>query len=187
MFDWLCQIPGERFEYEMNMLLDANKDGYDFHQVDIDTVYYDDNKTSHFRALTDSVRVYLPIIKFSASSMLSGIFDFVLLLLFQFVTTNLLISIVGARLLSSIFNYTINKTYVFQNRRNAGVRNSLAKYYSLVVIILASNYLVLSTLNEKIGVPLFYAKILTEVIIFLFSYVAQHKFVFRTIRQEATH
>jgi len=180
MFDWLCQIPGERFEYEMNMLLDAKKDGYDFHQIDIDTVYYNDNKSSHFRAIADSFRVYLPIIKFSASSMLSGVLDFVLLFLFQFVTTNLLISTVGARLFSSIFNYTVNKTYVFQNGKNAGVSTSLVKYYGLVLVVLASNYLVLSTLNERIGVPLFYAKLLTEVIIFLFSYICQHKFVFRS-------
>ncbi|MCQ6562349.1 glycosyltransferase family 2 protein [Paenibacillus mendelii] len=39
MLDWLCGIPGERFEYEMNMLLEAKAAGYALLEVPIETVY----------------------------------------------------------------------------------------------------------------------------------------------------
>ena len=68
MLDWLCEIPGDRFEYEMNMLLAARREGYAIREVFIETVYLEENKSSHFRPLVDSMRIYLPILAFSASS-----------------------------------------------------------------------------------------------------------------------
>ena len=38
MLPWLCSIQGERFEYEMNMLLEAVPSGYNFYEVDINTI-----------------------------------------------------------------------------------------------------------------------------------------------------
>lgn len=87
MLDWLCQIPGNRFEYEMNMLLEAPHVGYDLVEVPIDTIYLDDNKSSHFRPLADSARVYFPFLKFCASSGFAAILDFILLFLLQGMTS----------------------------------------------------------------------------------------------------
>ncbi|WP_338450943.1 glycosyltransferase family 2 protein [Niallia oryzisoli] len=81
MLPWLCEIPGERFEYEMNMLLEAVPAGYSFYEIDIDTVYLEQNKSSHFHFLKDSILVYLPIIKFSLSSLMSAVLDFMLLVM----------------------------------------------------------------------------------------------------------
>lgn len=94
MLDWLCSIPGERFEYEMNMLLQARGDGYPIYEVPIDTVYLEKNKSSHFRPVADSIRIYAPILKFCSSSVLSAGLDFLLLFVLQFVTGSLLVSLV---------------------------------------------------------------------------------------------
>lgn len=178
MLDWLCSIHGERFEYEMNMLLEAKEAGYLFYEVDIDTVYYKDNKSSHFHTIKDSVRVYQPILKFSASSLISAAIDLALLFLIQFFTSSLLVSVIVSRMCSSIFNYTMNRNFVFSDGRTVNFKNSLFKYYSLVIIIMLVNYLLIFTFNELIGIPLFVSKLLTETTIFLFSYWSQHKFVF---------
>ncbi len=178
MLDWLCQIQGDRFEYEMNMLLTARKEGYEITEEFIDTVYLDHNKSSHFRPLVDSFRIYMPILMFSTSSVLSALIDFGLLFVIQYFTHNLFLSVVAARLCSSIFNYTINRKYVFSAGKTSKVRQSLPKYFSLVILVLLLNYGLLYFYNEKLIIPLIAAKVLTEVSIFLFSYWAQRKFVY---------
>lgn len=179
MLQWLCSIPGERFEYEMNMLLDAVPAGYKFHEVDIETVYLEQNKSSHFHALRDSISVYLPILKFSLSSVLSAFLDFFLLGFIQALTSNLFYSVVGARLCSAAFNYTMNKLYAFSRFKHCEVKKSLPKYILLAVFIMLANYCVIYIYSNVCGIPLFFSKILTEGTIFMFSFWAQRSFVFK--------
>ncbi|MDQ6423450.1 bifunctional glycosyltransferase family 2/GtrA family protein [Paenibacillus sp. LHD-117] len=178
MLDWLCQVPGDRFEYEMNMLLEAPSAGYELVEVPIDTVYLDENKSSHFRPLADSARVYFPFLKFCTSSGFAAVLDFALLLLLQWLTSNLLVSVIGARVCSSIFNYAMNRRFVFAGGKGAAIRKSLPRYYSLVLIIVALNYAMLHLLHVNIGVPLVAAKLMTEASLFVLSYWAQRKFVY---------
>ena len=65
----LQTVPGEQFEYEMNVLLRAVQDGHPIEQVDTATTYLDDNASSHFSGLSDSVRIYGPLLRFMASSL----------------------------------------------------------------------------------------------------------------------
>lgn len=178
MLDWLCRIPGERFEYEMNLLLDAHKERISIQEVFIDTVYLDKNQSSHFRPLADSLRVYLPLLLFSASSLLSALLDFLLLLLLQHLGGNLLVAVAGARLCSSIFNYAMNRSMVFGKSSDAVVSLSLPKYFTLVLLVLLCNYGFMYAYHTAIGIPLIVSKLLTEATLFLFSYWAQRKYVY---------
>ncbi|MCL6605095.1 MAG: bifunctional glycosyltransferase family 2/GtrA family protein [Paenibacillus sp.] len=178
MLSWLCQVPGERFEYEMNLLLEAPAYGYSIMELPIDTIYLNDNQSSHFRPIADSLKIYMPILKFSASSVISGIFDFVLLLLLQSATSNLLLSVIVARAGSSVVNYTMNRRFVFNRQTTASTRRSMTRYYALVALIAGLNYGCLSLLHTILGVPLVPAKIATECLLFLFSFWAQRRFVY---------
>ena len=71
LLDWLQSVPGERFEYEMNVLLEAARAGHQIDEVVIATTYLDDNASSHFGSLTDSVRIYRPLLRFAATSLLT--------------------------------------------------------------------------------------------------------------------
>ncbi|GIO14537.1 glycosyl transferase [Cohnella xylanilytica] len=178
MLDWLSRVPGERFEYEMNMLLEAPAAGYEIVEVPIDTVYLEGNQSSHFRPLADSARIYWPFLKFCASSGFAAALDFVLLLLLQWATSNLLLSVVGARICSSIVNYSVNRRLVFARDGESAVRRSMPRYFTLVLLILLLNYAVLRLLHETAGLPLAAAKIVTEAALFAVSYAAQRKFVY---------
>ena len=63
MIDYLLSIQGDRYEYEMNVLLDLKKNNIKYKEIDIETIYIDKNQTSHFRSFTDSYRIYKNIIK----------------------------------------------------------------------------------------------------------------------------
>ena len=119
--------------------------------------------------------VYLPLIKFSLSSILSAVIDFILLMIFNLFSGNLFLSVAVARLCSATFNYNMNKRYVFKNDKK---NQSLIKYVFLATIIMLINYNILN-FYYFIGLPLAISKIITEVTIFLFSYWIQKKFIFR--------
>jgi glycosyltransferase involved in cell wall biosynthesis len=178
MLSWLCSIPGDRFEYEMNLLLEAPAAGFSFHEVPIDTIYLNHNESSHFRPIADSARIYAPFITFSASSLLSAAIDYLLLALIHLFSSSLLLAVLGARLASSIFNYTMNKNFVFSKGKRATIKRSMSKYFALVVVIFSLNFGLMFLFNERLGIPLLIAKLLTEASLFVFSYYAQRRFVY---------
>lgn len=180
LLPWLISLEGERFEYEMNMLLLTKSAGYGITEIEIRTVYLPGNRSSHFRAIRDSVRVYFPFLKFCFSGIVSAFVDYALLFVFQWITGNLFLSVVGARVTSSAVNFTINRTMVFNSRKRQHKKiTELAYYYILVGILLIFNYLLLRFLSENLRINLFWSKILTEIILFGLSFSAQHLFVFR--------
>ncbi len=178
LLPWLISLDGNRYEYEMNQLLSAKKAGYGFYCIPIDTIYENKNKGSHFQPIRDSIRVYLPIVKFSASSLLCGLIDFLLLFLLKGISDNLLFSVILARVISSLCNYLLNKHLVFAAKEGRKAF-SLLQYYALAALILTCNYLLLSFLNEIAGIPLFYSKLLTEILLFALSYTVQRKIIFK--------
>ncbi|SBT41907.1 glycosyltransferase family 2 protein [Micromonospora auratinigra] len=72
LLDWLGTVPGERFEYEMNMLLHAARDGHPIEQVPIPTRYQAGNPSSHFSALADSARIYGALLRFAVTRPLAA-------------------------------------------------------------------------------------------------------------------
>ncbi len=64
----ISKLHGERYEFEMNMLLEAKRLKLKIIEIEIETVYIDDNASSHFNALTDSWKIYKQIIMFSGAS-----------------------------------------------------------------------------------------------------------------------
>ena len=55
LLDRLLAIPGDRYEYEIRMLVDARRHPAPPRQIPIETVYIDGNKSSHFRPFQDTV------------------------------------------------------------------------------------------------------------------------------------
>lgn len=177
MIPWLCSIEGERFEYEMNMLLEAEDSGYEIKETSINTVYLENNKSSHFNPLKDSIKIYMPFLKFGMSSILSALLDFSLLLFIKLLTSNLFIAVLGARICSGSFNYLINKYYVFSKGDRGNEEICFHKYALLAVVLMFMNYVTLNYLCT-IGINLVTAKIMTESILYLFSFLVQKKFVY---------
>lgn len=176
LLGWLDTVQGDRFEYELNLLLQASGAGFRIEQVGIETVYLDENESSHFRPIRDSARIYAPLLKFSASSVMAAGVDFVALLGLNWLTGSLFASVVGARALSSSMNFLANRNFVFESR--SSIWASAKKYFALVLVILAANYALMAMLTG-VGLGIVAAKVITEATLFAASFVAQRKFVFR--------
>ncbi len=181
------EIDGERYEYEMNVLLACTRRKIPIQEIGIETIYIDNNAASHFNTLRDSYRVYREILKFSASSFASFLIDYALYSIFSILTggwgiRGLWASNVGARLISATVNYNINRKLVFQHEDS--VAKSAAQYAALAVVILLGNTLVLSLLADGLGVNRYLAKLCTEILFFIISFSVQRLVIFRKNRDD---
>ncbi|MGB7981365.1 MAG: bifunctional glycosyltransferase family 2/GtrA family protein [Candidatus Nanopelagicales bacterium] len=180
--EWVRSIPGNRFEYEMRVLLAARPAGVPIREVPIATVYLEGNRSSHFRPLVDSVRIYGPLLRFTASSLAAFALDLVLVLWLMALSGSLLLAVVGARLTSGSVNFFVNRTLVFGKHTRAGVGPTAVRYAVLALALLAANYTMLLVLTAGAGLPLLAAKLGTELTLFAVSFLVQRKHVFRPVR-----
>ena len=173
LIDYMLEIPGDRYEYEMNVLLESSGYNIKIKEITIETIYIENNAKSHFNTVKDSWKIYKEILKFSLSSIISFIIDYFLCLLLVFTTRSVALSNIVARIVSSLVNYNINKKVVFKGKSN----NSFIKYYLLVIFILVLNTVVLTILSSFLNIAV--AKLLTELILFTVSLSVQRKFIFK--------
>lgn len=183
LLGWLGTVPGDRFEYELNLLLQAKGAGVGINEVSIDTVYLEDNASSHFRPIADSARIYAPLLKFTASSLAAFGIDFVALFVLQALTGSLLWSVVGARAISSAFNFATNRSLVFSGTNKRAWWDAATRYYALVAALLVVNIGLLGVFTAA-GLGLVAAKVLTEVVLFIASFQVQRAVVYLRGRRQ---
>ena len=185
---FLLSIKGDRYEYEMNMLLLAKKNGLSIKEVPIETIYIDDNSGSHFNPVKDAIKIYEEIFRFSLSSLLAFIIDYaaygILSLVFALLPTDimLILSNIGARLISSTVNFNINKKFVFKHSEKG--KGSLIRYFTLAAGILGLNTLILLGLNTFSGGNIYLLKLVTEIVCFFISFTVQKLFVFKMNKEK---
>lgn len=181
------EVPGERFEYEIKMLIDAVSRKIRIIEVPIRTVYFDHNRETHFHPVKDSLRIYRIIFssffKFASSGLLCVILDqgvfalFNKLILASFTATvSISLSTVIARGMSSFINYAINRTIVFQKKR--GYRD-LIRYYILCVLQAAASAGLVSGLYHLWHLDPSFLKLIVDSFLFFISFQIQRLWVFR--------
>lgn len=186
----LLSIEGERYEYEMNVRMALAKTGIPIEEVPIHTIYRDkNNSNSHFRAVWDSIRIYKDILKFTLSSFSSFILDYLLfsaLMIFLPHTVAIVLAAnILARLVSAFYNYSMNCRFVFHTNKKA---STAIEYFGLAGFILFMNNLILEGLVQLLGISVYPAKLLTECVLFILSWLIQNRVIFgkeRKVRIQA--
>lgn len=177
----LLSVEGDRYEYEMNVLMALTKADIPIEEVRVHTIYRDgSNSNSHFRVVRDSIRIYKDILKFTLSSFSSFIVDY---LLFSILMASLphtagwvLAANILARAVSAFYNYSMNCRFVFYTKRNVG---TAVHYFALAVFILIMNNLILEMLVQGFRFSVYPAKLLTECLLFFLSWLIQNTVIFK--------
>ncbi len=200
----MLEVSGDRFEYETNMLLEMKARKIPYGEVKIDTVYIEENKTSHFRPFKDSFRIYSLIFKFTLGqffkyllgSALSFIIDYALVYLLLLLSAKLFdvdfenktaaasvatfVSCAVARVFSSLVNYTFNRKAVFPS--DMPLKKSIVRYYCLAIPVLIISA-TLTTVFENLPVVnsallIVVLKFVIDMFLFIVNYFIQKKWVF---------
>lgn len=193
-------VKGDRFEYETNMLLAMKEQGIDFEEVKIRTVYIEENKSSHFRAVRDSWRIYKLILahffRYTLSSLVSAVVDEGLFTLLSWLLRNSLTGLlltavptIAARVVSSLLNFFMNKKVVFHSNVSTG--KAMLRYYLLAVPQLLAQlgltYGAYELLSIGSGQTALRAVIYAIVMVVLYfaSFMIQQRWVFAARKKES--
>lgn len=189
---FMLEVEGERYEYEMKVLIACARAGIPMIPVTIKTIYENDNAGSHFHPLRDSYRIYKVIlgsfVRFVGTSLTCVLIDQGLAWLFRDVllaglgidhTGLIWASGLIARLLSSVCNFLLNKSFVFKLKGSA--RKAIIRYALLcVAVICVSNIGVV--LLGAIGMADWLAKMLCDTVLAFVNYNIQDRWVFKEDR-----
>lgn len=180
----MLDIPGERFEYETNMLLETRSQEVSIREVSIQTLYLDENKSSHFNPLLDSVRIYALLLKFCAASVAGFAVDILLFSLFLslfrrfkvYLVEPIIAATVLARIISATVNYLINREAVFKSKKNS--KGSFARYAVLCVVQMLLSAFLVTWINSLVFYPTTLTKLVVDLCLFFLSFQIQRRWVF---------
>ena len=186
---FMIDVEGERFEYEMKVLIACTRAGIPIIPITIETIYENENEGTHFHPIRDSFRIYKVILgsflRFMASSLCCVVLDqglFNLLNLAVFANGDkknasvILLCTVIARVISATVNFLLNRKVVFGSKGNAG--SAFVRYVILAVIIMllsAGGTWVLGLTGMSSTV----AKLIVDTLLYFVSYRVQQQWVFK--------
>ena len=188
--EYVCdvtEVKGDRYEYETRMLFLMKQKSIPYLEETISTVYIDDNSSSHFRPVLDSLRIYSMILAFAFSSLFCALADN----LFYYICLRLIsspstapsahiVSIVTARVLSSLINYTLNAKTVFNGKTD---RRTMSRYFILAIAQIAVSAVLVWNVKTALHITSpeiqTLAKMLVDTVLFFISFRIQHNWVFR--------
>lgn len=184
------KIRPSRYEFELEALLRYSRNGGgDFRQVDIATVYEENNPSSHFRPLRDSLRIYAIFLKFVGASVICSAVDYVIfsgLILWLGADTayhgrsSVFWSLLTARVISASLNFLLDKQAVF--RSSGHWLRQFAGFAALAVFLFTASCLGIGAL-ARLGLHPMVSKLLVEGLLFLLSFVVQNSLIFRRRRK----
>ena len=190
-FTLFAGLKGNRYEYETQMLIAIGNNKIPYREVPIETIYIEGNESSHFNPVKDSIRIYAVVlkyfIKFAASSLSSYLIDIAIYAIILFLIENkvstgvqVFVCTVVSRVLSSIFNFTMNRKTVFKATDN--LWGTTIKYYTLMVCQMTASYLLVFLFTDILkvsGALQLIIKAVVDVVLFLFGYQIQRAWVFK--------
>lgn len=172
----LLSLTGERYEYEMEMLIEAGElFPAGIQELEIETIYLEDSDTSsHFRPLADGARIYSVLFRhfprFFLSSILAFLVDYSLFnLLYYLLFHRSVPAAVLARVVSAGVNYTVNRKLVF------GSSYHLLGYVKICLVILLAGSGLMYLLVDCLSLPAFLVKPLVDCGLYVLSFTAQNR------------
>ncbi len=205
LIDFMLSVTGDRFEYEMNMLIQCSARKIPMRAITIETIYHEENKGTHFHPIRDSWRIYKLLLgsffRYSAASILSFLVDYAVLSLLMFwvfsdsayssihilgvqFSFRALVAAPLARVCSAPVNFLLNRNYVFQ----AGYdRGAVGRYIVLAVCALAVTTVVFAFLDQFVSTAFLHIllKIVIDVAMYIINYRIQKAWVFPQRRTDA--
>jgi len=196
LIDFMLAVSGDRFEYEMNMLIQCRANKIPMRPVTIETIYHEENKGTHFHPIRDSWRIYKLLLgsffRYSAASIISFLIDYAVLSILMFwvfkdrpdvtllgipFSFKALVATPIARLFSAPVNFLLNKNFVFRAGRDRG---AVGRYIVLAVCSLAVTTLVFGFLDHFVHANILHIllKIVIDTVMYVVNFRIQKAWVF---------
>jgi len=198
LLGFLADVKGDRFEYEMNMLMHCRNRKIPMRAIAIETIYHEENKGTHFHPIRDSWRIYRLLLgnffKFMSSSVVCWLADILLFTLLKhwralksleyalpFLNAlsrsaePVLLATAIARVCSASLNFKLNKSLVFNVNKSPG---AIGRYIALCVGVMLVSGVTVSALHALLGGSSTLIKMVVDFLLFFVNYRIQKAWVF---------
>jgi glycosyltransferase involved in cell wall biosynthesis len=163
------------YDFELDMLIMAAKRKINISEMNIRTIYEDNNKSSHFNPIKDSLKIYFVFFRFLFFSLICGLLDFLFFSLAFMLFGQIFISEGIARVLSGSINFFWNKRLVFKSKQST-IPEAL-RYILLCLVNLVFSYGLISSL-VFFGLNVHASKLLALLGLFIANFAIQKLMIF---------
>jgi glycosyltransferase involved in cell wall biosynthesis len=171
----LClAIRANRYEFETEQLVVIKAHRMPVREIPIQTIYIESNRDSHFRPLRDSARIYFVLLRYSIASIVTEMADLAVFATVMAASSDLIWSNLIGRLVAVWVQFMLLQSFVFRLRGGAG---TLAMYLGLVVVSGVISTALQLQIANIVPVPVV-AKVMAEVLVFVFNFLFLRDFVF---------
>ncbi|MBA3011443.1 MAG: bifunctional glycosyltransferase family 2/GtrA family protein [Proteobacteria bacterium] len=194
--DQLIRLSSDRYAYELEMLLTLIQDSVTVREVPITTVYENNNSTSSFRPISDSILIYKTLLlwwlafrfkqmlKYSLSGIFSTIADFGAYILLIHFSVGFVGASILARFLSVLIHFSANKYFTF-SYRDAPNFAEIGKYIMVAIFNLSASILLIFIFIRYFFMGEVVAKVAAQLILFFLTYALLNGFVFLRAKNKA--
>lgn len=181
MLPVLQSLDGDRYEFEMNVLVSLARDKCQIIEVPIETVYLNSNSGSHFRPLLDSIRIYAVLFRDIFLSLSSFGLDIALFYVFLSVTSSITLATFAARLFSGTYNFLGNKYFVFNRLSARTLRHEITGYILLATTLAFASSMLVNAFVKQIPVHQTVCKISVDLSLYICSFLVRRYIIFRHV------
>ncbi len=192
-FDWLLSLKGDRYEYEMNMLIYSKNIALNISTIPIQTLYFNDNSGSHFNTVKDGIKVYsrmlVGLLSYIKNSGICAVVDISLFTILFYLTQSFFtataataVAAVVARVISSVIDFKLNRN-TFASKAITG-KKAYIKYYTLWLVQIVVSTTLVNMINIYFGALQPIIKPLIDLTIAIVSYKVQLHWVFKAEKNQ---
>ncbi len=179
--DKLLEAEGNRYEYEMNVLLGLKGWGIPTVQTVIDTIYEEGNPTSHFHPVRDSLIVFAQVIKHTLSSLACTLLDYLLYLaLLAWTSLSPEMAYLPPKAISIVVNYFLSRNVVFHAKPDW---RTTVSYYMLAVCTMSIGAILIRLCTNLLNFPEEITKLPVDTLLFFANFIVQKKVIFKNIKK----
>ncbi len=174
--DKLKTAEGDRYEYEMNVLLNLKTWNIPLVETTIKTIYIDGNSSSHFHPIRDSLTVFGQVLKHTTASLICTLVDYLIYLaLLQWTPIAVEWAYLLPRVMSTTLNYQLSRRIVFHAKPDW---RTIAAYYSLALCVVSIGSILVKVFclmgaEEKI------IKLPVDICLFFVNFIVQKNVIFK--------
>ena len=181
LMEFCLAIRANRYEFETEQLVVIKSNRMSVREIPIQTIYFESNRDSHFRPLRDSARIYFVLLRYSIASVITEMADLAVFATVMAASGDLVWSNVIGRLVALWVQFMLLQRFVFRLRGGAG---TLAMYLGLVVVSGVISTALQLQIANLVPFPVA-AKVMAEVMVFVFNFLFLRDFVFGRVDDAA--
>lgn len=172
----LLRLNTTGYDFELDMLMQSRQVNLPIIEVPISTVYLEGNTSSHFNPFFDSLKIYMVFLRFNVSSLISVLIDYSIFSLIFISSGNIIAGQSLARLCAGSVNYCINRNFVFKSSQRHSI--AVLLYFGWLCLLGFVSYGIIKVLHSTLGINVYAAKIISEGLLYIMSFIAQRDFIF---------